>query len=90
MASSSPLLGLYSGSRRRVQATSSGAGVRRPAVPVKELLMRLRSTWRRSVARPRKKAAVSFMYDLHSYSLNFDDGVVGSGNRHVEIWASAS
>ncbi|KAK3157740.1 hypothetical protein QOZ80_2AG0127310 [Eleusine coracana subsp. coracana] len=89
MASSSPLLSLYSGSRRSVQATSSSARVRWPATSVRELLMRLRSTRRRSMERPRK-AAVSFVYDLHNYSLNFDDDVVGSGHHHVEIWAGAS
>ncbi|KAJ1295314.1 hypothetical protein BS78_01G214700 [Paspalum vaginatum] len=60
------------GSRRRVvRASSSGGG--RSAAAVKQLLTKLRCTWRRRATRPRR-AAVSFGYDLHSYSQNFDDG----------------
>ncbi|RCV42599.1 hypothetical protein SETIT_9G228500v2 [Setaria italica] len=51
------------------------------AAAVKQLLSRLRSTWRRrSAARPRRQA-VRFGYDLHSYSQNFDDGLASS-SRH--------
>jgi hypothetical protein len=70
-------LGLHTGggSRRRVDARSGG----RSAAAVKQLLSRLRSTWRRS---PRR-AAVSFGYDLQSYSQNFDDGLASSDRRRL-------
>nr|CAB3499431.1 unnamed protein product [Digitaria exilis] len=51
------------------------------AAAPKQLLSKLRSTWRRGVARPRPVAAVRFGYDLHSYSQNFDDGLSSSGHR---------
>jgi hypothetical protein len=65
-------------SRRR-----SGCG--RSAVAVKQLLSRLRSTWRRrrAAARPRRRAKVSFGYDLQSYHQNFDDGLASSGHRRL-------
>ncbi|ONM06027.1 hypothetical protein ZEAMMB73_Zm00001d032771 [Zea mays] len=69
------LLGLYtSGSARgrRVHAARS-SGRRQSAAPLKQLLSRLRCSWRRRAARPRR-GAVRFGYDLHSYSQNFDDG----------------
>ncbi|KAG2602485.1 hypothetical protein PVAP13_5KG683514 [Panicum virgatum] len=59
-------------SRRRVVRASSGGGSGR-SVAVKQLLTRLRCTWRRQNP-PRRAASVSFGYDLHSYSQNFDDG----------------
>jgi hypothetical protein len=66
------LLSLYgSGGRRR---TSRGSGT---AAPVRRLLRRLRSSFGRITARPRR-SAVRFGYDLHSYSQNFDDGVASS------------
>ncbi|WVZ59199.1 hypothetical protein U9M48_009385 [Paspalum notatum var. saurae] len=73
MASSS-LQGQNTGgsSRRRAVRASTRAGGR-SAAAVKQLLTRLRSTWRRRVTRPRRPA-LSFAYDLHSYSQNFDDG----------------
>ncbi|CAL4925339.1 unnamed protein product [Urochloa decumbens] len=53
----------------------------RPAA-VKQLLSRLRSTWRRrSAARPRRAEVRSFGYDLHSYSQNLDDGLASSGHH---------
>ncbi|CAN6299145.1 unnamed protein product [Urochloa humidicola] len=64
-------LGAYTGgsSRRRLVNARSGG---RTAAAAKQLLSRLRSTWRRS--------AVSFVYDLQSYSRNFDDGLGSSGH----------
>jgi hypothetical protein len=74
-----PLLSLYSGSGRKVvQSTSSGAAVRQPTAPVKQLLRRLQHKLRRSAARP---APVRFAYDMESYSQNFDGGL-GSTDRH--------
>ncbi|OEL17967.1 hypothetical protein BAE44_0021015 [Dichanthelium oligosanthes] len=61
------------GGRRRVDNAS------RSAAAVKQLLSRLRSTWRGSAARPRR-AAARFGYDLQSYSQNFDDGLASSGH----------
>ncbi|CAL4933690.1 unnamed protein product [Urochloa decumbens] len=55
----------------------------RSAAAVKQLLSRLRSTWRRRVARPRRAAVRSFGYDLHSYSQNFDDGLASSGHHSL-------
>ncbi|KAF8672723.1 hypothetical protein HU200_049420 [Digitaria exilis] len=54
-----------------------GSGRRRSPAPVSRLLRRLRSSLRRSAARPRREA-VRFGYDLHSYSQNFDDGLAAS------------
>ncbi|OEL14569.1 hypothetical protein BAE44_0024413 [Dichanthelium oligosanthes] len=51
------------------------------AAPVRRLLRRLRCSLRRSAARP-SRAAVSFGYDLHSYSQNFDDGIISSPGGH--------
>jgi hypothetical protein len=70
MASS--LLTLYrAGGGRRVHAKRSGGKASwRSAAPVKKLLRRL---WRKGTARPRR-AALTFAYDLESYSQNFDDG----------------
>ena len=75
-------LGLYTGgsSRRRVHASRSGG---RSAAAVKQLLSRLRSTWRRRRAARPRRAAPSFGYDLHSYSQNFDDGLASSGHRRL-------
>ncbi|CAN6304926.1 unnamed protein product [Urochloa humidicola] len=72
-------LGAYTGgsSRRRLVNARSGG---RTAAAAKQLLSRLRSTWRRSAARPKRRAAVSFVYDLQSYSRNFDDGLGSSGH----------
>ncbi|RCV42594.1 hypothetical protein SETIT_9G228000v2 [Setaria italica] len=68
-------LGAYTGgNRRRGHCRRSAA-----AAAAKQLLSRLRSTWRqRSTARPRRAAVRSFGYDLHSYSQNFDDGLGSS------------
>ncbi|OEL14567.1 hypothetical protein BAE44_0024411 [Dichanthelium oligosanthes] len=77
------LLDLYTGgrsSRRRVHASRSCCG--RSAAAVKQLLSRLRSTWTRRAARPRRRAAARFGYDLHSYYQNFDDGVISSSGGH--------
>jgi hypothetical protein len=75
-------LGAYTGgsdSSRR-----SGHGQRSAAAAAKQLLSRLRSTWRQrsAAARPRRRAAVRFGYDLHSYSQNFDDGLASSSAGH--------
>ena len=70
------LLGVYtssSGQGGRVYDRSGG----RSAAAVKQLLSRLSCSWRRRAARPRR-SAVRFWYDLHSYSQNFDDGLVGT------------
>ena len=64
---------------RRLHARSGG----RPAAAVKQLLSRLRSTWRRRRAARPRRAAASFVYDLHSYSQNFDDGLASSGRRRL-------
>ncbi|CAN6310860.1 unnamed protein product [Urochloa humidicola] len=69
-----------SSSRRKVHGRSGGRS--RSAAAVKRLLLKLRSTWSRRAARPRR-AAVSFGYDLQSYSLNFDDGLYSSGHRRL-------
>ncbi|WVZ59188.1 hypothetical protein U9M48_009375 [Paspalum notatum var. saurae] len=61
-----------SSSRRRVVRANTRAGGR-SAAAVKQLLSRLRCTWRRRATRPRRPA-LSFAYDLHSYSQNFDGG----------------
>jgi hypothetical protein len=47
--------------------TVHGRSGSRSAAAVKQLLSRLRCSWRRRAAR--------FGYDLHSYSQNFDDGI---------------
>ncbi|CAL4933686.1 unnamed protein product [Urochloa decumbens] len=65
-------------SRRKVHGRSGG----RSTGAVKRLLLKLRSTWRRRAARPRR-AAVSFGYDIHSYYQNFDDGLCSSGHRRL-------
>ncbi|CAL4917101.1 unnamed protein product [Urochloa decumbens] len=83
MASSQ--LGSYtagSGARKMVR-TGSGGG--RSAAAMKQLLSKLRSTWRRSSGRP----AASFGYDLQSYSLNFDDGHLGSSAGHHRFQTSS-
>ncbi|KAG0549260.1 hypothetical protein BDA96_01G240000 [Sorghum bicolor] len=67
------LLSLYGSGGRRRMSRSSGT-----AAPVRRLLRRLRSSFGRSAARPRRRSAVRFGYDLHSYSQNFDDGVASS------------
>ncbi|KAF8723048.1 hypothetical protein HU200_022198 [Digitaria exilis] len=59
---------------------SSRSGGRPTATAAKQLLSKLRSTWRRGAARPRPVAAVRFGYGLHSYSQNFDDGLSSSGH----------
>ncbi|KAF8723040.1 hypothetical protein HU200_022189 [Digitaria exilis] len=69
------LLSLYGSGRRRV-SRNGGTAWQSPA-PVSRLLRRLRSSLRRSAARPRREA-VRFGYDLHSYSQNFDDGLAAS------------
>ncbi|RLN40096.1 hypothetical protein C2845_PM01G40720 [Panicum miliaceum] len=56
--------------------TRSGGRSAAAAAAAKHVLSRLRSTWRRSAAQPRRRAAVSFGYDLRSYSQNFDDDLV--------------
>ncbi|GJN20812.1 hypothetical protein PR202_gb08235 [Eleusine coracana subsp. coracana] len=71
MASLMSVEPVHSGScRRRSVQTRTGA-----AAPVKQLLTKLRSSLTRSAARPRRAAALTFAYDLQSYSQNFDDGI---------------
>ncbi|GJN20813.1 hypothetical protein PR202_gb08236 [Eleusine coracana subsp. coracana] len=60
---------------------SGGDEVQPSAAPVKQLLRRLQYRLR-SATRPRRGVPVSFVYDLHSYSQNFDDGL-GSSNHHL-------
>ncbi|CAL4933684.1 unnamed protein product [Urochloa decumbens] len=77
MASSQ--LGSYtagSGTRKMVRTRSGGQS----AAAMKQLLSKLRSTWRRSSGSGRP--AASFGYDLQSYSLNFDDGLGSSAGHH--------
>jgi hypothetical protein len=59
------------GSRKSVGGKSSGQSWRRAPAPVRQLFWKVR----RAVLRP-KRSAVSFGYDLKSYSQNFDDGLV--------------
>ncbi|CAN6299142.1 unnamed protein product [Urochloa humidicola] len=66
-------LGSYTAGRM-VRTRSGG----RSAAAMKQLLSKLRSTWRRSSGRP----AASFGYDLQSYSLNFDDGLGSSAGGY--------
>jgi hypothetical protein len=80
------LMGLYTGgNRRRVDGRSGGLSVAAAAAAAKQLLSRLRSTWRRGAGRPRRPAVKSFRYDLQSYSQNFDDGLAFSGHRFSVI-----
>jgi hypothetical protein len=67
------------------QYASSGSSRRsgvvcRSAAAAKQLLSRLRSTWRRRAARARRPA-IRFGYDLQSYSQNFDDGLASSSGH---------
>ena len=73
--------GSGSGSHSR----SGGGSAAAAAAAAKQMLSRLRSTWRRSAARPKRRAAVSFGYDLRSYSQNFDDGLVGSSGHPLSV-----
>ncbi|TKV93473.1 hypothetical protein SEVIR_9G227500v4 [Setaria viridis] len=73
-------LGLYTGGSRRRVDGRSGERSSVASAAAKQLLSRLRSTWRRSAGRPRRPA-VKFGYDLQSYSQNFDDGLASSGHR---------
>ena len=61
------------GSRKMTEGKSHGGSGswRQAPAPVRQLFWRLR----RAVLRP-KRRAVSFGYDLKSYSHNFDDGLV--------------
>jgi hypothetical protein len=74
------LLGLYT-SRSSQGGTVHGRSGGRSAAAVKQLLSRLRCSWRRRAARPRRSAA-RFGYDLHSYSQNFDDGITSPSGHH--------
>ncbi|GJM84760.1 hypothetical protein PR202_ga00462 [Eleusine coracana subsp. coracana] len=60
-----------------VEPVHSGSCRRRTgaAAPVKQLLTKLRSSLRRSTARPRRAVGLRFAYDMQSYSQNFDDGI---------------
>ena len=71
------LLGLYNGG-------SGQCGRVRARCGVKQLLSRLRRSWRRGAARPRR-SAVRFGYDLHSYYQNFDDGIASSGHHRYRL-----
>ncbi|EER91501.2 hypothetical protein BDA96_01G239800 [Sorghum bicolor] len=64
------LISLTGGSSR---GDARNGSPRSPA-GVKQLLSRLRCSWRRRAAQPRR-SAVRFGYDLHSYYQNFDDGI---------------
>ncbi|XP_044958251.1 uncharacterized protein LOC123409395 [Hordeum vulgare subsp. vulgare] len=59
------------GSQKRMDGKSGGGSWRSAPVPVRQLFWRVR----RAMLRP-KRGAVSFGYDLKSYSQNFDDGLV--------------
>ncbi|CAD6342355.1 unnamed protein product [Miscanthus lutarioriparius] len=76
------LLGLYSGGSGRCGRVRARSGGCRSAAAVKQLLSRLRRSWRRGAARPRR-SAVRFGYDLHSYYQNFDDGIASSGHHRL-------
>ncbi|KAM3408412.1 hypothetical protein ACQJBY_001511 [Aegilops geniculata] len=56
---------------KRMDGKSGGGSWRQAPAPVRQLFWRVR----RAVLRP-KRRAVSFGYDLKSYSQNFDDGLV--------------
>ena len=71
------LVVLYTGGSGRGGRVYARSGGRRSAAAVKQLLSRVRRSWRRRAARPRR-SAVRFGYDLHSYSQNFDDGPVAT------------
>ncbi|KAG2537640.1 hypothetical protein PVAP13_9NG344200 [Panicum virgatum] len=60
------------------QYTGGSGG--RSSSAVKQLLWRLRSTWRTSAGWPRRPP-VKFGYDLPSYSQNFDDGLGSCGGH---------
>jgi len=65
---------------------TGGSGGWRRLHARRQLLRRLRSTWRRrrrSAARPRGAAVRSFGYDLQSYYQNFDDGLASTGRRRL-------
>ncbi|RLN19609.1 hypothetical protein C2845_PM02G12160 [Panicum miliaceum] len=72
-------VGAYTGGSGSSHARSGGRSA--AAAAAKQVLLRLRSTWRRSAARPRR-AAVSFGYDMRSYSQNFDDGLALGSSGH--------
>ncbi|CAM0956861.1 unnamed protein product [Alopecurus aequalis] len=59
------------GSPKSMGGKSGGESWRRAPAPVRQLFWRVR----RAMLRP-KRPAVSFGYDLKSYSQNFDDGLV--------------
>jgi hypothetical protein len=66
---------------RQYASSGSRSGVVcRSAAAAKQLLSRLRSTWRRRAARARRPA-IRFGYDLQSYSQNFDDGLASSSGH---------
>ncbi|PUZ38735.1 hypothetical protein GQ55_9G219700 [Panicum hallii var. hallii] len=73
-------VGAYTGGSGSSHARSGGRSA--AAAAAKQMLSRLRSTWRRSAARPRRRAAVSFGYDMRSYSQNFDDGLALGCSGH--------
>ncbi|RLN16663.1 hypothetical protein C2845_PM02G12170 [Panicum miliaceum] len=77
-------VGAYTGGSGSSHARS-GRRSAAAAAAAKLMLSRLRSTWRRGAARPRRRAAVSFGYDLRSYSQNFDDGLVGSSGHPLSV-----
>jgi hypothetical protein len=57
--------------RKRMDGKSGGESWRRAPAPVRQLFWRVK----RAMLRP-KRRAVTFGYDLKSYSQNFDDGLV--------------
>ncbi|KAG2548585.1 hypothetical protein PVAP13_9KG194100 [Panicum virgatum] len=81
----SPVSAYTGGSGSGGSHSRSGGGSAAAAAAAKQMLSRLRSTWRRSAARPKRRAAVSFGYDLRSYSQNFDDGLVGSSGHPLSV-----
>ncbi|KAK8688567.1 hypothetical protein V6N13_087328 [Hibiscus sabdariffa] len=50
---------------------------RKPGRVLKQFVWKVKSQWRQR-QRQRQRSGMHFSYDLHSYSLNFDDGVFSS------------
>jgi hypothetical protein len=57
---------------------AAGKTAWRAPAPVRQLFWRMRSSWKNAVMRRPSGGVPRFSYDLQSYSLNFDDGHLGS------------
>ncbi|KAK8694039.1 hypothetical protein V6N13_071603 [Hibiscus sabdariffa] len=47
---------------------------RRPAGVLKQFVWKVKSQWTQRQSSRSQRSSMRFSYDLHSYSLNFDDG----------------